>query len=208
MYSAQNCNDNFFLHHTSHMTNNWQKRWRRQHEVVGGRLRSMFLMTKLIYVWLQLRFLFNGNCKTVFFQHEQHIAKVLHTFLMETQLVILIWVWLPSRRARPKSMSLILLPVLLTHMMFSGLRSRWTIPCLWMKLTPSMICSMYLITSLSVSSKSSSMIRSNSSPPEILQTEVTTQTDSLLHLVTSHPKWFLYLRFCNRPAQISTKMKV
>lgn len=66
-------------------------------------------------------------------------------------------------------MSLILLPVLLTHMMFSGLRSRWTMPCLWMKLTPSMICSMYLMTSLSVSSKSSSMIRSNSSPPEILQ---------------------------------------
>lgn len=43
-------------------------------------------------------------------------------------------------------------------------------PCLWMKLTPSMIWSMYFITSLSVSSKSSSIIRSNSSPPEILET--------------------------------------
>lgn len=72
-------------------------------------------------------------------------------------------------------MSLILLPVLLTHIMFSGLRSRWTTPCLWMKLTPSMICSMYLITSLSVNSKSSSMIRSKSSPPEILHTNTEIQ---------------------------------
>lgn len=76
---------------------------------------------------------------------------------------------IPSLRASPKSMSLILEPILLTHMMFSGLRSRCTMPCLWMKWTPSIICSMYLMTSRSDSSKSSSTIRSNSSPPEILQ---------------------------------------
>lgn len=75
----------------------------------------------------------------------------------------------PSLRARPKSMSFILLPVLLTHMMFSGLRSRCTMPCLWINWTPSIICSIYLMTSRSDSSKSSSTIRSNSSPPEILQ---------------------------------------
>ncbi len=86
---------------------------------------------------------------------------------------------LPSLRASPKSMSLILLPVLLIHMMFSGLRSKWTMPCLWINWTPSMICSMYLITSRSVSSKSSSTIRSNNSPPEILQPVGTTMTLSL-----------------------------
>lgn len=75
---------------------------------------------------------------------------------------------LPSLLARPKSMSLILVPVLLTHMMFSGLRSRWTMPCLWMYSTPSEICFMYLMHSRSVSSKSSSMMRSNSSPPDTL----------------------------------------
>lgn len=76
---------------------------------------------------------------------------------------------LPSFLARPKSMSLILVPVLLTHMMFSGLRSRWTMPCLWMYSTPSDICLMYWMHSRSVSSKSSSMMRSNSSPPDTLR---------------------------------------
>lgn len=101
---------------------------------------------------------------------------------------------LPSLRARPKSMSLILLPVLLTHIMFSGFRSKWTMPCLWMKLTPATICSMYLITSLSDSSKSSSMIRSKSSPPEILQA---TLVFSYGHKLTI-PK---YNCSCRRPAE-------
>ncbi|KAL0600294.1 Protein GVQW1 [Plecturocebus cupreus] len=42
-------------------------------------------------------------------------------------------------------------------------------PCLWMYSTPSEICRMYLMHSRSVSSKSSSMMRSNSSPPDTLQ---------------------------------------
>lgn len=42
-------------------------------------------------------------------------------------------------------------------------------PCLWMNCTPSDICLMYWMHSRSVSSKSSSMMRSNSSPPDTLQ---------------------------------------
>lgn len=75
---------------------------------------------------------------------------------------------LPNLLASPKSMSLILVPVLLTHIIFSGFKSKCTIPCLWMYWTPSEICLIYLMHSLSVSSKSSSIIRSKSSPPETL----------------------------------------
>lgn len=85
-----------------------------------------------------------------------------HTIMKQTEKL------LPNLLASPKSMSLILVPVLLTHIIFSGFKSKWTIPCLWMYSTPSEICLIYLMHSLSVSSKSSSMIRSKSSPPETL----------------------------------------
>lgn len=77
--------------------------------------------------------------------------------------------WFGSKRlARPKSMSLILLPVLVTHKIFSGFISRCMM-CFWcMYSTPSHIWRMNMAQTFSVNSKSSSMTRSNSSPPEIL----------------------------------------
>lgn len=47
---------------------------------------------------------------------------------------------LPSLLANPKSMILTNVPVLSTHTMFSGLRSRCTMFCWCMKATPSRIC--------------------------------------------------------------------
>lgn len=76
----------------------------------------------------------------------------------------------PSFRAKPKSMILIQWLPGLTQTMFSGLRSRWTMAWLCMKCSPSRICCTYWALLGSVCSKSSSTMRSKSSPPATLGT--------------------------------------
>lgn len=75
----------------------------------------------------------------------------------------------PSFRAKPKSMILSQWLLGLTQTMFSGLRSRWTTSWPCMNCSPSRICRMYWALLGSVCSKSSSTMRSKSSPPATLK---------------------------------------
>lgn len=52
------------------------------------------------------------------------------------------------------------------------LRSRWRMFCWWMKSTPSQICLMKTVQAFSVNTKSSSITRSKSSPPSMLENAI------------------------------------
>ena len=92
------------------------------------------------------------------------------------------FLWGSWIRASPKSIILMRLPLLVGHRMFSGLRSRCSMFLECMKETPSRICFMKQIQAFSVSTNSSSITRSNSSPPGMLYREKMSSLDFLLLL--------------------------
>lgn len=72
-------------------------------------------------------------------------------------------------RANPKSIILIRFPSRVKHMMFSGFRSRWIMLFRWTNSMAWQTCRKNTEQARSVSTKSSSITRSNSSPPSTLE---------------------------------------